>query len=166
MYGLPAPCAMTFSKDIVAYEDSAIGTPALAAALDVASSPSLCARQCIALGLNPQGNVILLPKISALVSILETLRKMRGRILYRSYAVTFSLSLVKSAAADGRYQYVHPRYHVHGTAIVILAEGFGEIFRAIVLKVTNREYKRIERCRTIGHSLVQVVRVGCVLQVP
>lgn len=93
MYGFPAPCAMTSSNDVVAYEDRAIGIPHLAAALDVPSSPSGCARQCIALGLNPHGNVICLPNISAAVSTLETFRRMRGRILYLSYAVTFSRSL-------------------------------------------------------------------------
>lgn len=93
MYGFPTPCAMTSSNEVVAYEDNAIGIPIFAAALDVASSPSGCARQCIALGLKPQGNVIFLPKISALVSTLETFRKILGRILYLSYAVTFSRSL-------------------------------------------------------------------------
>jgi hypothetical protein len=104
MYGLPVPCAMTSSKDVVAYEDNAIGIPAFAAALEVASSPSLCARQCIALGLKPQGKVIFLPKISALVSTLETFRKIRGRILYLSYAVTFSRSLMSSVTACVRHR--------------------------------------------------------------
>lgn len=93
IYGFPAPCAMTSSSDVVAYEDKAIGILILAAALEVASSPSGWARQCIALGLNPQGNAIFLPNISALVSTLETFRRIRGRILYFSYAVTFSRRL-------------------------------------------------------------------------
>lgn len=93
MYGFPVPCAITSSNEVVAYEDKAIGIFIFAAALDVANSPSGCARQCIALGLNPHGNAISFPKILALVSTLETFRKMRGRILYLSYAVTFSRSL-------------------------------------------------------------------------
>ena len=163
MYGFPVPCAMTSSKDVVAYEDSAIGIPAFAAALDVASSPSLCARQCIALGLKPQGNAIFLPKISAVVSTLETFRSMRGRILYRSYAVTFSRSLSTSVNAYCCQQRVHSRHHIHGAAIVILSEAVGQVFRTIVLKITDGKYKRIERWRAIGHSLVRFVLVVCLV---
>jgi hypothetical protein len=93
MYGFPVPCAMTSSSGVVAYEDKTIGMPIFDAALDVASSPSLCARRCMALGLNPHGNVTLLLNISAPVSTFDTFRNMRGRILYLSYAVTFSRSL-------------------------------------------------------------------------
>lgn len=91
---------MTFSNAILEYEDKAIAIPAFAAALDVASSPSGCARQCIVVGLRAQGKLALYPKISAVESRLETLRRMRGWILYRSYAETLSLSLNRSESAQ------------------------------------------------------------------
>jgi hypothetical protein len=59
MYGLPVPWALTSSNAIVEYEDKAIGISAFAAALEVASSPSGCAKQCIADGLSPQGKLAL-----------------------------------------------------------------------------------------------------------
>lgn len=162
MYGFPVPCIITSSNEVVAYEDKAMGIPAFAAALDVASSPSLCARQCIALGLKPQGNAIFLSKILALVSTLETFRKIRGRILYRSYAVTFSRSLGGSVCAYFCYRRVYSRYHVHSAAIVILPKAIGQIFRTIVLKITDGKHKRIERWGAIGHSVVRIELVVCV----
>jgi hypothetical protein len=59
MKGFPAPSALTSSNATFEYEDKAIGIPALAAALEVASSPSGCAKQCIAVGLIPQGKLAL-----------------------------------------------------------------------------------------------------------
>lgn len=55
MYGFSTPCAMTSSSAWFEYDDSAIPTPNLPAARDVASSPSGCANCCDAVGLNPKG---------------------------------------------------------------------------------------------------------------
>lgn len=102
IYGFPLPCVFTSSSDVLEYEDKAMGMPIFAAALEVAISPSGCANLCIADGLNPQGNVIFVPNISALVSRFETFRSTRGRILYLSYAETLSRSLFSSECWNSR----------------------------------------------------------------
>lgn len=52
---------MTSSIAVVAYVDRPIAIPVLAAALDVAFSPSGCARQCMAAGEKPKGSVTWIP---------------------------------------------------------------------------------------------------------
>lgn len=76
------------------YDDKAIAIFIFADALDVAISPSGCAKQCIADGLRPHGKATCVPNISTLVSTFDTFRRTRGRILYRSYEETFSRRLV------------------------------------------------------------------------
>ena len=85
----------------------------LAAAPEVANSPSGCASCCIAEGLIPKGNDVyggsnqrrvprhefaadrtFCPISLPVVSTRETFRKIRGQILYLLYAETLSLSLM------------------------------------------------------------------------
>lgn len=54
-YGFPVPCAATSSNGYVAYDDNPMQIPNLAAARDVASSPSGWASLCEAAGLKPKG---------------------------------------------------------------------------------------------------------------
>ena len=56
MYGLPFACSLTSSSEVFEYDERHIATPILAAAREVASSPSGCASCCIAEGLMPNGN--------------------------------------------------------------------------------------------------------------
>lgn len=93
MYGLPAPCAATVSIDSVAYEESPMQSLYLAAARETAASPSGWANLCMAAGAKPNGKFVLIPKISVERSILSTLTRIRGLILYRSNAASLSRRL-------------------------------------------------------------------------
>lgn len=108
---------MTSSRDVVEYEESAIGIPIFAAALDVAISPSGCASRCMAEGLRPQGKLALYPNKVALVSMLETFRRMRGRIRYLSKAATFSRSLYEVLS----HKSVHGKNRVSTNVIISIA---------------------------------------------
>ena len=54
-YGFPCPCAMTSSMEHVDQEDKPMAIPFLAAAREVATSPSGWARRCMAAGAKPRG---------------------------------------------------------------------------------------------------------------
>lgn len=60
--------------------------PALRQALAVASSPSECARHCIAVGATPRGMAFLKPKIMEDVSKFEMSLNTRGLMRYLVYA--------------------------------------------------------------------------------
>ncbi|KAG9868701.1 FMN-dependent dehydrogenase, partial [Aureobasidium melanogenum] len=81
-YGFPRPCERTSSIEVVAHDESPMAIPYLAAALEVATSPSGCARQCMAAGAKPNGIDTFVPQIVVLGSTVETSRRTRGRILY------------------------------------------------------------------------------------
>lgn len=76
--------------------------PCLAAARAVPTSPSGWANWCVAAGAKPNGKLTLSPKIELEVSMLATLTRMRGRILYRLNASSLSRRLYGLSAC------VHP----------------------------------------------------------
>jgi hypothetical protein len=121
-YGLPLPWAVMSSMDSVEYIDTAIQMPYLAAARDVASSPSSCASLCMAAGANPRGKLVLHPNISPVWSTCSTLTNTRGRILYRLYASSLSRSLQELTWVSGRFANTayDVRDQIHGAFIHII----------------------------------------------
>lgn len=97
-FGMCPLASATSSSDLVANDDKPIATSYFLQAPAVPTSPSECARHCIAVGATPIGMLFRWPKMLTVESTLETSRSTRGRMRYFSYADVFSRSVEPESA--------------------------------------------------------------------